>query len=82
MSQSNIFEALQHGLTQAESVQTPGEVHGTLTGMLCMNNEASPARAVEDVETDAADAVEGEERTDATDALEHDGQEDGTTDGD
>lgn len=57
MSQTNIFDALQHGLSQAESVQTPGEVHGTLTGMLCVDNEASPARAVEDVETEALSAA-------------------------
>jgi hypothetical protein len=51
-SQNNIFDALQIGLTQAESVQTPGEVHGTLTGMLCVDNEISGARAVEDVKND------------------------------
>ncbi|ROO25874.1 UPF0149 family protein [Salinisphaera orenii] len=50
MSQTDIFDALQHGLTEARSVQTPGEVHGTLTGMLCVDNKASPPRAVDDVE--------------------------------
>jgi len=57
MSQDNIFEALQVGLTQARSVQTPGEVHGTLTGMLCMDNSASASRAVEDVEDDTLDTA-------------------------
>lgn len=52
MSQHNIFNALQHGLSQAESAQTPGETHGTLTGMLCIDNQARPARAVDDVETE------------------------------
>ena len=45
MSQTDIFSVLQTGLTQAGSVQTPGETHGTLTGMLCINNEVSPAAA-------------------------------------
>ena len=49
MSQTDIFSVLQTGLTQAGSVQTPGETHGTLTGMLCINNEVSPAAAVDDV---------------------------------
>lgn len=57
MSQDNIFEALQVGLTQAGSVQTPGEVHGTLTGMLCMDNAVSASRAVDDVEGDTLDAA-------------------------
>ena len=57
MSQTNIFEALQHGLMQAKSVQTPGEVHGTLTGMLCIDNKARAARAVEDVESDMLDSA-------------------------
>lgn len=57
MSQDNIFEALQVGLTQARSVQTPGEVHGTLTGMLCMDNAASASRAVDDVEGDTLNAA-------------------------
>ncbi|GAB3670396.1 UPF0149 family protein [Salinisphaera aquimarina] len=56
-SSSNIFEALQHGLTQAKSVQTPGEVHGTLTGMLCIDNAARGAQAVEDVESDMLDSA-------------------------
>ncbi|MES1932438.1 YecA family protein [Salinisphaera shabanensis T35B1] len=56
-SQNNIFDALQVGLTQAESVQTPGEVHGTLTGMLCVDNEISGARAVEDVKNDKIDGA-------------------------
>lgn len=55
MSQSDIFNALQHGLEQAGSVQTPGEVHGTLTGMLCIDNGASPGRAVDDVSSEALD---------------------------
>ncbi|MAS11546.1 UPF0149 family protein [Salinisphaera sp.] len=57
MSQDNIFEALQVGLTQAKSVQTPGEVHGILTGMLCIDNEISGARAVEDVQSDTLDSA-------------------------
>ncbi|WP_423823610.1 UPF0149 family protein [Salinisphaera sp. SPP-AMP-43] len=52
MSQSDIFMALEEGLKQAGSVQTPGETHGTLTGMLCIDNEHPPAAAVDDVETD------------------------------
>ncbi|HET7314542.1 UPF0149 family protein [Salinisphaera sp.] len=61
MSQSDIFMALKHGLKQAGSVQTPGETHGTLTGMLCIDNDQPPAAAVEDVEaenlTTALDAL-------------------------
>lgn len=57
MSQDNIFEALQVGLSRAKSVQTPGEVHGTLTGMLCIDNASSAKRAVDDVEGDALDAA-------------------------
>ncbi|AWN17806.1 UPF0149 family protein [Salinisphaera sp. LB1] len=52
MSQSDIFMALDHGLKQAGSVQTPGETHGTLTGMLCIDNEQPPAAAVDDVEAE------------------------------
>ncbi|MES1926295.1 UPF0149 family protein [Salinisphaera sp. T31B1] len=54
---ANLFDALAHGLAQAESVQTPGEVHGTLTGMLCIDNEANGRRALEDVETDSLDTA-------------------------
>lgn len=61
MSQSDIFMALEEGLKQAGSVQTPGETHGTLTGMLCVDNEQPPAAAVDDVEaenlTTALDAL-------------------------
>lgn len=52
MSQSDIFMALEQGLKQAGSVQTPGETHGTLTGMLCIDNEQPPAAAVDDVEAE------------------------------
>lgn len=55
MSQSDIYNALQHGLTQAKSVQTPGEVHGTLTGMLCVDNEADPSGALDDVQSEMLD---------------------------
>lgn len=48
MSQTDIFRVLEQGLSQAGSAQTPGETHGTLTGMLCIDNEASAARAVTD----------------------------------
>lgn len=48
MSQTDIFSVLEHGLTEAGSAQTPGETHGTLTGMLCVDNEASGAGAVTD----------------------------------
>jgi len=54
---ANIFDALQHGLTEAESVQTPGEVHGTLTGMLCIDNATPGARALDDVENDSLDSA-------------------------
>ena len=57
MSQDNIFEALQVGLSRAKSVQTPGEVHGTLTGMLCMDNAISASRAVDDIEDGSLDAA-------------------------
>ncbi|KEZ77554.1 UPF0149 family protein [Salinisphaera hydrothermalis] len=61
MSQSDIFSALEQGLKQAGSVQTPGETHGTLTGMLCIDHEQPPAAAVDDVEaenlTTALDAL-------------------------
>lgn len=61
MSQSDIFMALEQGLQQAGSVQTPGETHGTLTGMLCIDNEQPAAAAVDDVEaenlTTALDAL-------------------------
>lgn len=53
MSQSDIFMALEQGLEQAGSVQTPGETHGTLTGMLCIDNEQAPAAAVDDVEAES-----------------------------
>lgn len=52
MSQTDIFSVLEQGLTQAGSSQTPGETHGTLTGMLCIDNDASAARAVTDSESD------------------------------
>ncbi|MGB7754748.1 MAG: UPF0149 family protein [Salinisphaera sp.] len=52
MSQPDIFMALEQGLKQAGSVQTPGETHGTLTGMLCIDNEQPPAAAVDDVEAE------------------------------
>jgi uncharacterized protein YgfB (UPF0149 family) len=52
MSQTDIFAALEQGLEQAGSVQRPGETHGTLTGMLCIDNEQRPAAAVEDVESE------------------------------
>ena len=57
MSDNDIFTALQYGLTQSESVQTPGEVHGTLTGMLCIDNQAQPSRAVDDVQTETLDTA-------------------------
>ena len=57
MSQTDIFNALRHGLAQAGSVQTPGETHGTLTGMLCIDNAASPARSVEDTSAESLDAA-------------------------
>lgn len=52
MSQSDIFNALEQGLEQAGSVQRPGETHGTLTGMLCIDNDQPPAAAVDDVEAE------------------------------
>jgi uncharacterized protein YgfB (UPF0149 family) len=55
MNSSDIFNALRYGLEQARSAATPGEVHGTLTGMLCIDNDASPGRAVDDTATEALD---------------------------
>lgn len=52
MSQTDIFSVLAHGLTEAGSAQTPGETHGTLTGMLCVDNEASAVGAVTDNHSD------------------------------
>jgi len=53
MSQTDIFQVLDQGLTQAGSAQTPGETHGTLTGMLCIDNQASASRAVTDCQTES-----------------------------
>lgn len=52
MEQADIFTALQEGLKQAGSVQTPEETHGTLTGMLCVDNAQTPSAAVDDVITE------------------------------
>lgn len=57
MSKSDIFAALEQGLAQAGSVQTPGETHGTLTGMLCIDNAQPPAAAVDDVDSERLDAA-------------------------
>jgi uncharacterized protein YgfB (UPF0149 family) len=57
MNPNDIFNALQHGLEQSGSATPPGEVHGTLTGMLCIDNDASPARAVDDASSEALNAA-------------------------
>ncbi len=53
MNDNAIFNALEHGLGQAGAVQNPADVHGTLCGMLCMDNDADPARALDDEPTEA-----------------------------
>lgn len=57
MSHSDIFSALKLGLEQAGSVQAPGETHGTLTGMLCVDNAQQPSAAVDDVESETLSAA-------------------------
>lgn len=53
MSQADIFAALKLGLEQADSIQSPSEIHGTLTGMLSIDNNQRPSAAVEDAESEA-----------------------------
>lgn len=52
MSQSTVFDALKHGLEAAGAVQNPADVHGTLTGMLCVNENADVTAALDDDATD------------------------------
>src|SRR5699024_11782691 len=53
MTQSTVFAALQHGLDNAGALQNPADVHGTLTGLLCMNDAADAAAALDDEPNDA-----------------------------
>lgn len=53
MSQATVFNALKHGLEAASAVQNPADVHGTLTGMLCVNENADVTAALDDDATDA-----------------------------
>lgn len=54
MTTNTVYDALAHGLTQAGAVQNPADVHGTLTGMLSIDNEADALGALDD---DASDAL-------------------------
>lgn len=57
MNQNQIFDAIKQGLTKAESVQTPSEAHGTLTGLLCIDNDTAGGHAVEDVDSEMLDSA-------------------------
>lgn len=48
MSPSTVYDALAQGLTRAGAIQNPADVHGTLTGMLCVNDNANPLAALDD----------------------------------
>lgn len=50
MSIETQYDALSHALTQKGSVQEPAEIHGTLTGILCVREDANPNEALEDAE--------------------------------
>lgn len=52
MTQSTVFDALKHGLEAAGAVQNPADVHGTLTGLLCVDNDADVTAALDDEATD------------------------------
>lgn len=53
MNQSTVFDALNHGLEAAGAVQSPADVHGTLTGLLSVDNDADVTGALDDEATDA-----------------------------
>mgnify|MGYP000123110895 CR=1 FL=1 len=55
MDQQQLFDAIERGLRQAESVQSPSEAHGTLTGLLCIDNDTTGGNAVEDVDSKMLD---------------------------
>lgn len=57
MDQNQIYNAIEHGLNQADSTQTPAEAHGTLTGLLCIDNDTPGGKAVEDVESEMLDSA-------------------------
>jgi len=52
MMQSKIYGALSQGLEAAGALQTPADVHGTLTGLLCANENADATAALDDDATD------------------------------
>lgn len=52
MNQSRIYDALGQGLEAAGALQTPADVHGTLTGLLCANENADVTEALDDDVTD------------------------------
>lgn len=53
MNPSTVYDALAQGLTRAGAIQNPADVHGTLTGMLCVNDKANPLAALDDEPDDA-----------------------------
>jgi len=63
MDSNTAHDALKYGLESASAVQNPADVHGTLTGILCIDNEASVIGALDDEPTDAL--------REALDALRH-----------
>lgn len=48
MNSSAVYDALAQGLTRSGAVQNPADVHGALTGMLCINDKANPLAALDD----------------------------------
>ena len=50
MSIATQYNALQHALHERGAVQEPAEVHGTLCGMLCVNENTNPSEALEDAD--------------------------------
>ncbi len=50
MSAATQYDALSHALSQKGSVQDPAEIHGTLSGILCVREDADPHEALEDAQ--------------------------------
>lgn len=53
MNPHAVYDALAQGLTRSGAVQNPADVHGALTGMLCVNHKANPLAALDDDPDDA-----------------------------
>lgn len=53
MNPTTVFNALKQGLDDAGHVQNPADVHGALTGLLCVDNNADVEAALDDDATEA-----------------------------